>query len=60
MSKADRTMEPLPHLIIVADEFAELKADNPEFIDDLVSAARVGRSLGTSNTCDPKTFWCCK
>ncbi|MFZ5989245.1 MAG: type VII secretion protein EssC, partial [Bacillota bacterium] len=38
--------EPLPHLIIIADEFAELKTDQPEFMVELVSAARVGRSLG--------------
>ena len=36
----------LPHLIIVADEFAELKKEKPEFISSLVSIARVGRSLG--------------
>lgn len=38
--------EPLPHLIIISDEFAELKQQQPEFIKELVSAARVGRSLG--------------
>ena len=38
--------EPLPHLIIIADEFAELKKEQPEFMQELVSAARVGRSLG--------------
>lgn len=37
---------PLPHLIMVVDEFAELKSDQPEFMKELVSAARVGRSLG--------------
>lgn len=37
---------PLPHLIIIADEFAELKREQPEFIKELVSTARVGRSLG--------------
>lgn len=37
---------PLPHLIIVVDEFAELKADQPEFMQELISAARIGRSLG--------------
>lgn len=37
---------PLPHLVIVADEFAELKKEEPEFMRDLVSIARVGRSLG--------------
>ena len=37
---------PLPHLIIITDEFAELKSDQPEFMKELVSASRVGRSLG--------------
>ena len=37
---------PLPHLIIISDEFAELKKEQPEFIKELVSTARVGRSLG--------------
>lgn len=40
------TGEPLPHLIIISDEFAELKKEQPEFIQELVSTARVGRSLG--------------
>lgn len=38
--------EPVPHLFIVADEFAELKVQQPEFMDQLISAARIGRSLG--------------
>lgn len=37
---------PLSHLFIVCDEFAELKAQQPDFMDELVSAARIGRSLG--------------
>lgn len=37
---------PLPHLIIIVDEFAELKAEQPEFMKELISAARIGRSLG--------------
>lgn len=37
---------PLPHLIIIVDEFAELKADYPEFMKELISASRIGRSLG--------------
>lgn len=36
----------LPHLIIIVDEFAELKADQPEFMKELISASRIGRSLG--------------
>ena len=38
--------EPLPHLLIISDEFAELKSQQPEFMSQLVSAARIGRSLG--------------
>lgn len=38
--------EPLPHLIIVADEFAELKKEEPDFMNGLVEVARLGRSLG--------------
>ncbi|MFG6377074.1 MAG: type VII secretion protein EssC [Lachnospiraceae bacterium] len=38
--------KPLPHLFIISDEFAELKAQQPEFMDQLISTARIGRSLG--------------
>ena len=38
--------EPLQHLFIISDEFAELKTQQPEFMEQLVSAARIGRSLG--------------
>ena len=37
---------PLPHLILLVDEFAELKAEQPEFMKELISTARIGRSLG--------------
>ncbi len=37
---------PLPHLILIVDEFAELKTDQPEFMKELISTARIGRSLG--------------
>ena len=36
----------LPHLIIVIDEFAEMKTEEPEFIQEIISVSRVGRSLG--------------
>ena len=36
----------LPHLFLISDEFAELKVNQPDFIKELVSIARVGRSLG--------------
>lgn len=38
--------EPLQHLFMISDEFAELKTQQPEFMAQLVSAARIGRSLG--------------
>ncbi|MCM1288472.1 MAG: type VII secretion protein EssC [Clostridium sp.] len=41
-----KVTEPLPHLLIISDEFAELKTQQPEFMEQLVSAARIGRSLG--------------
>lgn len=44
--KSHEVSVPIPHLIIVVDEFAELKAEQPEFMKELISAARIGRSLG--------------
>lgn len=41
-----KVKEPLPHLFIVVDEFAQMKKQLPEIMDSFVSAAQVGRSLG--------------
>ena len=38
--------EPLSHLLIICDEFAELKQQEPDFMDQLISTSRIGRSLG--------------
>ena len=38
--------EPIPHLFIIIDEFAELKREEPDFMKELISVAQVGRSLG--------------
>lgn len=38
--------EPMPHLLIIVDEFAELKREEPDFMKQLISVAQVGRSLG--------------
>ena len=38
--------EPISHLFIISDEFAELKSQQPDFMDKLISTARIGRSLG--------------
>lgn len=37
---------PIPHLLIICDEFAELKQQQEEFMDELISVSRIGRSLG--------------
>jgi S-DNA-T family DNA segregation ATPase FtsK/SpoIIIE len=44
--KSGEATLPMPHLFIISDEFAELKKEQPEFMSELVSAARIGRSLG--------------
>jgi S-DNA-T family DNA segregation ATPase FtsK/SpoIIIE len=42
----DPGLEPLPRLVIVVDEFGELLAARPEFLDLFSAIGRVGRSLG--------------
>ena len=44
--KNGQVTECLPHLIIVTDEFAEMKKEEPEFMAELNSVATTGRSLG--------------
>ena len=44
--RSKKVSEPLPHLFIISDEFAEMKSQQPEFMDELISTARIGRSLG--------------
>jgi len=46
LTKQGRTEQAIPHLVIIVDEFAELKSEQPDFMRELVSTARVGRSLG--------------
>lgn len=41
-----KVSKPISHLMIISDEFAELKQQKPEFMQELISAARIGRSLG--------------
>ena len=36
----------ISHLFIICDEFAELKQQEEEFMDEIISIARIGRSLG--------------
>lgn len=44
--KAGKAEKPMPHLIMIVDEFAELKHEYPDFMKELISAARIGRTLG--------------
>ena len=44
--KAGKVLKPMPHLIMIVDEFAELKQEYPDFMKELISAARIGRTLG--------------
>lgn len=44
--KENKVDVPMPHLIMIVDEFAELKAEFPDFMKELISAARIGRTLG--------------
>lgn len=44
--KSGKLQTPLPHLIIIIDEFAQLKSQQPDFLIQLVNVAQVGRSLG--------------
>ncbi|SEG91384.1 DNA segregation ATPase FtsK/SpoIIIE, S-DNA-T family, partial [Actinacidiphila yanglinensis] len=41
-----RRLEPMPYLMVVVDEFGELLAQRPDFIELFVQIGRVGRSLG--------------
>lgn len=44
--KGGRLEKPLPHMVIIIDEFAQLKTQQPEFLTQLINVAQVGRSLG--------------
>ena len=37
---------PLPYLVVIVDEFAEMKTEQPETAKEFVRIARVGRALG--------------
>lgn len=44
--KAGKLTTPLPHLVIIIDEFAQLKTQQQDFLIQLTNIAQVGRSLG--------------
>lgn len=38
--------QPLPHLVVIVDEFAEMKTEQPEVAKEFVKIARLGRAPG--------------
>lgn len=44
--RENKAVEPMPHLILVVDEFAQLRKEEPEFMQEIISLSQVGRSLG--------------
>ena len=46
MLRENPGLPPFPRMLIVVDEFAEMKAEMPKFVEGLITVARTGRSLG--------------
>lgn len=46
MRESGAAARPMPHLVIVIDEFAELKKEKPDLMAELITIAQTGRSLG--------------
>lgn len=44
--KAGQAMDPMPTLLIIADEFSEMLVAKPEFINLFLQIGRIGRSIG--------------
>ncbi len=52
--------EPMPHLFIISDEFAELKSEQPDFMKETCINGTYWTFVRYSfNTCDTKTIGCC-
>ncbi len=43
---AGEDLEPLPHLLVIVDEFSELLVAKPDFAELFVAIGRIGRSIG--------------
>jgi S-DNA-T family DNA segregation ATPase FtsK/SpoIIIE len=44
--RAHRDLPPLPHLLVIIDEFSELLTAKPDFAELFVAVGRIGRSIG--------------
>jgi len=45
-TRSDPSLPPLPYLLVIVDEFGELLASRPDFLDLFIAIGRLGRSLG--------------
>jgi S-DNA-T family DNA segregation ATPase FtsK/SpoIIIE len=43
---AGHSLDPLPNLLVIVDEFSELLAAKPDFIELFIAIGRIGRSIG--------------
>ncbi len=43
---AGEPLEPLPHLLVIVDEFSELLTAKPDFAELFLAVGRIGRSIG--------------
>ncbi len=46
LRESGQPLEPLPHLLVIVDEFSELLTAKPDFADLFVAIGRIGRSIG--------------
>jgi DNA segregation ATPase FtsK/SpoIIIE, S-DNA-T family len=46
LRERDPGLAPLPHLLVIIDEFGELLTAKPEFIELFLTIGRIGRSIG--------------
>ena len=46
LRKTRPELEPLPHLLVIIDEFSELLTAKPDFAELFVAVGRIGRSIG--------------
>jgi S-DNA-T family DNA segregation ATPase FtsK/SpoIIIE len=44
--QSGEALEPMPSLLVICDEFSELLAAKPDFIDLFIQIGRIGRSIG--------------
>ena len=59
MYKEHKVAVALPHLIIIVDEFAELKKEVPEFMQEIISVSQVEEPWRASAVVYAKAGWDC-